>query len=143
MAYIIIGIFIVLFIINWARLRKGESVNKLYDQLTIEPVFVQKYTDAYSAVSDNISKTDYIKRAQGLHAEFQYDVVKYMNRELYGYKLKEIFKEVKAKKSLSFDELPKEVQSNIKKIADEFVATLHKVTVPTASESHKSRRRRR
>ena len=51
MGQIIILIFVILFILNWVRLRKGESVNRLYEKLHIEPVFIGKYMDEYDSVS--------------------------------------------------------------------------------------------
>jgi len=143
MGQIIILIFVILFILIWMRLRKGESVNRLYQKLDIEPVFVGKYTDAYDSVSHHIAENEYKERAKSFHDEFRYEVVKYMNTELYGYKLKSIFTEVKSKQTLKLEELPEELQAKTHEIAERLVTKIKELSKPKSEDPSKSRRRRR
>ena len=143
MGQIIILIFVILFILNWVRLRKGESVNRLYEKLHIEPVFIGKYMDAYDSVSHHITENEYKERAESFHNEFRYEVVKYMNTELYGYKLKSIFTEVKTKQTLTLEELPEELQAKTHEIADGLVAKIKELSKPKSEDPVKFRRRRR
>jgi len=139
----IIGAILFLFALNWFRLRQGETVNRLYDKLNIEPILIRKYTDAYKSVSDHISKEDYTERAESFHRDFQYDIVRYMNTDFPRHKLKALKVEVKKKTSLSFDELPPEIKTKAHELSDNLIVTLLKASQASTKETSGKRRRRR